>query len=420
MFIDEARIIVVSGKGGDGAVHFRREKFVPFGGPDGGDGGKGGDVIFEVSAHLSTLSKFTNKRRYRGADGRPGSKSNKTGAQGADEIVPVPPGTLIYIEKEEELIADLTTIGDRYVVCKGGRGGKGNARFRSSRNQAPRIAERGEPGQERHLRLELRLLADIGIVGVPNAGKSTLLAAVTKARPKIAPYPFTTLQPNLGVAELDEDIHLVLADIPGLIEGAHQGVGLGSTFLRHIQRTRVLVHVIDGGAEDPIADFSQLNTELALFDRDLGNKPQIIAINKIDMPDIEKSAHELEKHFQERGVQVFLISALAHRNLKPLLWAANKKSLEIQKQPEVMEVPVYRADEDPEKFEIVRDPDGAWRVIGQAVERAAAMTYWEYEEAIRRFQRILVHLGIEKALRNSGAQINDTVRIGDHELEWKD
>ena len=420
MFIDEAQITVVSGKGGDGAVHFRREKFVPFGGPDGGDGGKGGDIIFEVLATLSTLSKFTNKRKYRATDGRPGGKSNKTGKQGMDEIVPVPPGTLVFIDGEDKLIADLTKIGERFVICKGGRGGKGNARFTSSRNQAPRIAERGEPGTQLDLRLELRLLADIGIVGAPNAGKSTLLASVTKARPKIGAYPFTTLQPNLGVAELDEDVQLILADIPGLIEGAHQGVGLGSTFLRHIQRTRVLIHLIDGGTDDPMADFSQLNTELALFDRDLGNKPRIIAINKIDQPQIKENAGKLEKQFQGKGEQVFLISALARTNLKPLLWAAYKESVELEKQPEMPEVAVYRADEDPEHFEIKRDPDGAWRVIGQAIERAAAMTYWEYDEAIRRFQKILEHLGIEKALRDAGAQVNDTVRIGDHELEWEE
>lgn len=420
MFIDEARIIVASGKGGDGVVHFRREKFVPFGGPDGGDGGKGGDVIFEVSAKLSTLAKFTNKRKYLAADGRRGGRSNKTGAQGSDEIVPVPPGTLVYHDGDNTLIADLTESGERFVICKGGRGGKGNAHFTSSRNQAPRIAERGEPGEDRHLRLELRLLADIGIVGIPNAGKSTLLASVTRARPKIASYPFTTLQPNLGVAQLDEDVYVILADLPGLIEGAHQGIGLGSTFLRHIQRTRVLIHLIDGGAEDPMADFSQLNSELALFDRDLGNKPQIIAINKIDMPEIKESAQNLEKQFQAKGERVFLISALARTNLKPLLWAAHKESVELENSPEISEIPVYRADEDPSDFKITRDLDGAWRVMGKSIERAAAMTYWEYDEAIRRFQKILVHLGIEQALRDAGAQVNDTVRIGDHELEWKD
>ncbi|MCH7589142.1 MAG: Obg family GTPase CgtA, partial [Chloroflexi bacterium] len=321
---------------------------------------------------------------------------------------------------DNTLIADLTESGERFVICKGGRGGKGNAHFTSSRNQAPRIAERGEPGEDRHLRLELRLLADIGIVGIPNAGKSTLLASVTRARPKIASYPFTTLQPNLGVAQLDEDVYVILADLPGLIEGAHQGIGLGSTFLRHIQRTRVLIHLIDGGAEDPMADFSQLNSELALFDRDLGNKPQIIAINKIDMPEIKESAQNLEKQFQAKGERVFLISALARTNLKPLLWAAHKESVELENSPEISEIPVYRADEDPSDFKITRDLDGAWRVMGKSIERAAAMTYWEYDEAIRRFQKILVHLGIEQALRDAGAQVNDTVRIGDHELEWKD
>jgi len=222
------------------------------------------------------------------------------------------------------------------------------------------------------------------------------------------------------VAQLDEDVYVILADLPGLIEGAHQGIGLGSTFLRHIQRTRVLIHLIDGGAEDPMADFSQLNSELALFDRDLGNKPQIIAINKIDMPEIKESAQNLEKQFQAKGERVFLISALARTNLKPLLWAAHKESVELENSPEISEIPVYRADEDPSDFKITRDLDGAWRVMGKSIERAAAMTYWEYDEAIRRFQKILVHLGIEQALRDAGAQVNDTVRIGDHELEWKD
>jgi GTP-binding protein len=273
MFIDEAIIKVISGKGGDGIVHFRREKFVPRGGPDGGDGGRGGDVILEVKKTMNTLSAFQHRRRYKAEDGRPGGGNNKTGRSGDDLIINVPPGTSVYDETNGDLVGDLVSPGDRLVIAKGGRGGRGNSRFANSRNQAPRIAEKGEPVTERELRLELRLIADIGIVGVPNAGKSTLLASVSNAKPKIAPYPFTTLEPHLGVAILDEETSLVLADIPGLIEGAHIGVGLGHSFLRHIQRTRVLIHLLDGLSDDPLLDYAQINSELALFDPDLGNKP---------------------------------------------------------------------------------------------------------------------------------------------------
>lgn len=421
MFLDEARIFVASGKGGNGVVHFRREKYVPHGGPDGGDGGKGGDIILTVSRKLNTLFKFRNQKRFVGKPGKSGGGANKTGASGADIEVEVPPGTMIFDAENGELIGDLTDPGQRLIICRGGKGGKGNARFASSRNQAPRIAERGEPGEERALRLELKLIADVGIVGVPNAGKSTLLAAVTKARPKIAPYPFTTLQPNLGVADLDVDVQLVLADIPGLIEGAHQGVGLGSTFLRHIQRTHVLIHLVDGTSVDPVADFSQVNTELALFDEKLSTKPQIIAINKLDLPEVEARWETLQKTLEELGYKdIHPVSALARTGLKQLLWAAHNARQEVEVEPILDEVPVYKVEDDPDEFSIKRELDGAWRVEGKAVERAAAMTYWEYDEAVRRFQRILEHLGVESALREAGALPNDTVRIGDHELEWQD
>ena len=246
MFIDQAEIQVRSGKGGDGVIHFRREKYVPRGGPDGGDGGKGGDVILEVKPTLNTLAYFRHQSRYHAQDGANGAKSNMTGRSGEDLVIFVPPGTVIYNSDTDEVLGDLVQPGQRLIVAKGGRGGRGNARFANSVNQVPRIAERGEPAQEIRLRLELKLIADIGIIGAPNAGKSTFLAAVTKAKPKIAPYPFTTLEPNLGVVDLDDETSLVLADIPGLIEGAHLGAGLGLDFLRHIQRTQVLIHLLDG------------------------------------------------------------------------------------------------------------------------------------------------------------------------------
>ena len=305
MFLDEARILVSSGRGGNGIVHFRREKYVPRGGPDGGDGGKGGDVIAQADENLSTLTKFRQQKRFKAGDGKSGGGSNKTGANGEDVLIRVPCGTLIYDDETGNLIADLVEHGQQVLLCKGGRPGRGNARFATSRNQAPRIAERGEPGEQHRLKLELRLIADVGIIGVPNAGKSTLLAAVTNARPKIASYPFTTITPNLGVASLDIDAQLILADIPGLIEGAHEGIGMGFNFLRHIQRTQVLIHMVDGTSIDPLADFSQVNAELALFDPLLAEKPQIVAVNKMDLPSVSEAWPTLEKDFKKLRKIVF-------------------------------------------------------------------------------------------------------------------
>jgi len=419
MFLDEARIFVASGRGGDGVIHFRREKYVPRGGPDGGDGGHGGDVILEVSPTLNTLYSFRQQSRFRAADGRRGGSSNKTGRAGADTAVRVAPGTVVRDAATGDIVGDLVAPGQSLVVCRGGRGGRGNARYATSRNQVPRMAEKGEPSEERWLLLELRLIADTGIVGVPNAGKSTLLAALTNARPKIADYPFTTTEPNLGVASLDGG-QLILADIPGLIEGAHKGVGLGTDFLRHIRRTRALIHLIDGSAADPIVDFSQINAELALFDPALGDKPQVVAINKMDLPQVRERWPQLEADFGARGVHPLPISALARAGLKELL-SAVRDALQ-QAPPIAVEeaVPLYRPEPDPSEYTVARDPDGAWRVRGKAVERAAKMTYWEHDEAVRRFQGLLEHLGIEEALRAAGVRVGDTVRIGEYELEWQD
>ncbi|HEC60875.1 MAG TPA: GTPase ObgE [bacterium] len=423
MFIDQVKIFVQSGKGGDGAVHFRREKFVPLGGPDGGDGGRGGDVILEVLPTLNTLSKSRHQTRYKADNGRNGRKQNMTGRSGKDLIIHVPPGTIVFNEDSGEVLGDLVDTEQRLVVARGGRGGRGNARFATSRNQSPRIGERGEPPQELKLRLDLKLIADIGIVGAPNAGKSTLLAVVTNAKPKIAPYPFTTLQPNLGVAELDDETYLVLADIPGLIEGAHKGVGLGHEFLRHIQRTRVLIHLLDGIAEDPLLDFAQINSELALFDPNLAMKPQIVALNKNDLDEVRDRWNLIAKELKRRGYESFSISAVAGTNVRRLLYRA-AELLEVEKakdlaHPEVASLPIYRVESDPRDFTITRT-SGGWRVSGDAIVRAAAMTYWEYFQSIRRFQRILQTLGIEDALRDAGIQHGDTVFIGDHELEWQD
>jgi GTP-binding protein len=421
MFIDQVNIHVKSGKGGDGMVHFRREKFVPLGGPDGGDGGKGGDVIFEVKPTLNTLSAFRQNEKFAAQPGKNGGGSQMTGRGAEDLIISVPPGTVIYDAETGALLGDLTDPGQRLTVCKGGRGGRGNQHFVNSRNQAPRTAERGEPHEEKKLRLELKLIADIGIIGLPNAGKSTLLSVLTNAKPKIGAYPFTTLEPNLGVANIDDDTTVVMADIPGLIEGAAEGAGLGHDFLRHIQRTRVLIHMIDGQSEDPLADFSQINTELSFFDTKLGNKPQIVVLNKIDQPDVLKRLKEIKASFKKKKIELITASAMARTNTRDILISAYKKLQELP--AEVLEeeaLPVYKPDVDPNQFEITREESGDWRVTGVAIERAAKMTYWEHDGSIRRFQKLMIHLGVDKALRNAGIEEGDTVFIGNFELEWQD
>ena len=421
MFTDQVVIHVRSGRGGDGMVHFHREKFIPRGGPDGGDGGKGGDVVFEVKSTLNTLSAFRQNQKFKAEDGVKGGPSQMSGRYGKDLILYVPPGTVIFDADSGELIGDLTERGERLTILKGGRGGRGNQHFATSRNQVPQTAEKGAPAEERRLRLELKLIADIGLIGVPNAGKSTLLTVLTNAKPKIAPYPFTTLEPNLGVANLDINTTVVLADIPGLIEGASQGAGLGHDFLRHIQRTRVLIHLLDGLSEDPVADFSQINSELALFDPNLAKKPQVVALNKIDQPEVKEQLGDIEKNFKKLNVELMTISALARTNTRELLLKAYQK---LEEAPPVEEVaaplPVYKPKEDPREFNVTREGSNEWRVSGVAIERAAAMTYWQHDGSVRRFQKIMQTLGVEEALRKAGVQAGDTVAIGEFELEWQD
>jgi GTPase len=423
MFVDEVEIFIRSGKGGNGMVHFHREKYVARGGPDGGDGGRGGDVIFEVVHTLNTLATFHHHSRYIAGEGKRGGPNNMSGRGAEDLVVPVPPGTLVYDTETGDLLGDLVTPGQRLMIAKGGRGGRGNQHFATASRQAPRIAEKGEPAVERHVRLELKLIADVGVVGMPNAGKSSLLAAVSNARPKIADYPFTTLEPNLGVVELDLDTSMVMADIPGLVEGAHMGVGLGDAFLRHIQRTRVLIHMIDGLSENPLADFSQINSELALFDPALGTKPQIAAFNKMDMPEAQARWPEMKKALESRGYIVFPISALTQTDLMPMLWKAHEM-LQTAPEPEPVPLahamPVYRPEADPREFKIERTDDGGYRVKGAAIERSAAMTYWEEEAAVLRFHHMIDSIGVYAALRKAGVQEGDTVYIGDYELEWSD
>ena len=421
MFIDQAEIYVRSGKGGDGMVHFHREKFVPRGGPDGGDGGRGGDVVFEVRPTISTLQAFRHVTRYTARDGKNGGPNDMSGKSAPALIIPVPPGTVLYNAETGELLGDLTEPGQQLTVCKGGRGGRGNTHFKSATHQAPRTAEKGEPAEEKRLKLELKLIADIGLIGVPNAGKSTLLSVLTNAKPKIAPYPFTTLEPNLGVAQVDDERTVVLADIPGLIEGAAQGAGLGLDFLRHVQRTRVLIHLLDGLSQDPVADYSQINSEMALFDPELRRKPQVVALNKIDQPEVQARLDSIRKAMKKLKVDILPISALARTNVRELLLnAVQLLDQTPAPEPAAEALPVYRPKEDARDFHVTRTGTHEWRVSGAGIERAAKMTFWEHEGSVRRFQKIMEALGVEDALRKAGVQNGDTVAIGEYELDWQD
>lgn len=422
-FIDEAKIFVRSGKGGDGMATFRREKFVPRGGPSGGDGGKGGDVVFVTNPKLNTLRRLSGQIHHLAEDGGRGGSSKKTGRSGDDVVIEVPLGTIIREDKSGRVLADLNAPEQRIVLLKGGRGGRGNTHWVSASNQAPNIAEKGDPGREMWLRLELRVLADVGLVGMPNAGKSTLLSVISNAKPKIADYPFTTLVPNLGMVQM-EYRDMVVADIPGLIEGAASGAGLGHDFLRHIQRTRLLVHLVDGASQHPKIDFAQINAELTLFDERLGDRPQLVVITKLDLPSAQAAYPELEAHFKKEGYEVIGISAVAHQNLKELIGKIFQMLDELpEEHPDALteaEMPLYEIEENPNAFTVQKLEDGVFQVKGKSIERAVARTYWYQEEGVRRFQQILEIIGITQALQKQGIEVGDTVVIGEMELEWGD
>jgi GTP-binding protein len=380
MLIDEAMIYVKAGDGGNGVVAFRREAHVPRGGPSGGNGGKGGDVYVVADHQVNTLLFFHKQVHFRAPSGDHGRGKNQTGAQGADLSIGVPIGTMVFDADTHQLHADLTEPGQRVLVSAGGRGGRGNWVFRSPTNQAPRIAENGEPGEERRLRLELKMVADVGIIGVPNAGKSTLLSRVSAARPKIADYPFTTLEPSLGVAIVD-DRDIVLADIPGLIEGAHTGVGLGHAFLRHVERTRVLIHLLNGISPDPLGDYEVINQELELFNPELMDKPQIVVLNKMDLPDVQALWPKLARALKQHGVaEPLAISAVTGEGVEALLRRAASTLIELPPGPVIAapEVTVVTPEDDM-SFTIEREQDGAWRVRGRRIERIVSMTRWELE-----------------------------------------
>ncbi|MFY0543436.1 GTPase ObgE [Brevibacillus sp. H7] len=423
MFVDQVKIYVKGGDGGNGAVSFRREKYVPLGGPAGGDGGRGGDVVFVVDEGLRTLVDFRYQRHFKAPRGENGRNKSMHGAGAEDLIVRVPPGTTVYDTDTGEIIADLVEHGQRAVIAKGGRGGRGNIRFATSANPAPEIAENGEPGQERNVTLELKLIADVGLVGYPSVGKSTLLASVTAAKPKIAEYHFTTLTPNLGVVDLGER-SFVMADLPGLIEGAHEGVGLGHQFLRHVERTRLIIHVIDMAAvdgRDPYEDFRQINEELKLYNIKLEERPQIVAANKMDLP----QARENLQRFKEKvpDIKVYEISAATKQGVQELMYAVADLLETIPEKPTVEEVAeveervVFRAEPEPIPFEISKEDD-VFVVSGEKIEKLVRMTNLNSYDSIQRFARLMRNMGVDEALRKRGAKDGDTVRIGDFEFEF--
>ncbi len=432
MLYDQTKIHVKAGAGGDGSIHFRREKFAPFGGPDGGDGGRGGSIYFEATHNLNTLIDYRYKHHFKAEPGQPGIRQRMHGAKGEDLVLQVPPGTIIRDADTNEILADLVEDGQRVMIARGGRGGLGNTHFATATNQAPKEAQRGEPGEERWLALELRLIADIGLVGYPNAGKSTLLSVVTAARPKIADYPFTTLAPNLGVVEVGQPrsgdgFSFVLADIPGLIEGAAQGVGLGHEFLRHVQRTRLLLHILDGAVleRDPWQDFQTINQELRAYDEQLARRPQIVVVNKMDLPEAQERWPELKAQAEAAGYTVFAISAAAHQGTAELMDVAAQRLHELQQEEREriaaqavsdMEGPVLRPL--PEDAFSVSKEQGVYVVRGKRVERAVSMTNQDSEESMDRLQVTLARMGVTKALEQAGVKVGDTVRFGKVELYW--
>ncbi|HGA0319810.1 TPA: GTPase ObgE [Streptococcus agalactiae] len=435
MFLDTAKISVKAGRGGDGMVAFRREKYVPNGGPWGGDGGKGGSVIFKVNEGLRTLMDFRYNRNFKAKAGEKGMTKGMHGRGAEELIVSLPPGTTVRDATTGKVITDLVEHDQEFVVARGGRGGRGNIRFATPRNPAPEIAENGEPGEERELQLELKILADVGLVGFPSVGKSTLLSVVSAAKPKIGAYHFTTIVPNLGMVRTKSGDSFAMADLPGLIEGASQGVGLGTQFLRHIERTRVILHVIDMSASegrDPYDDYVSINNELETYNLRLMERPQIIVANKMDMPDSEENLaafkEKLAANYDEFDdmPMIFPISSLAHQGLENLMDAtaellANTEEFLLYDETDMQEDEAYYGfNEDERPFEITRDDDATWVLYGDKLEKLFVMTNMERDESIMKFARQLRGMGVDEALRERGAKDGDIVRIGNFEFEFVD
>ena len=424
MFVDYTKIIIKSGDGGNGAVSFRREKYVASGGPDGGDGGKGGDIYFVVDPDSNTLINFRYNKKYKAENGQNGSGSRCYGKSGEDLYVKVPRGTVVRDVETGKLIADLSKEGQIELILPGGRGGKGNCHFATSTRQAPRFAQDGEKGLEKEIILELKLLADVGLIGFPSVGKSTILSRVTSARPKIAEYHFTTLEPNLGVVKTEFGDSFVIADIPGIIEGASEGIGLGLRFLRHIERTRLLLHVIDASgseARNPVEDFKTINTELKKYSEKLSQRKQIIVANKADVIQDEELYKELEKIAKENNIEIFKISAVTGEGLKELFAYVSKilKTLPKEELEETEEKKVYTLKEEEEGFD-VRKEDGMYIVDGPAIQKIMSRANLEDNESLYYFQKSIRFLGVEDKLKAMGVKEGDTVKFIDWEMEWYD
>ncbi|HIT70525.1 MAG TPA: GTPase ObgE [Candidatus Scatovivens faecipullorum] len=422
MFVDYAKIVIKSGDGGDGAATFRREKYVAAGGPDGGDGGKGGDVYFAVDPNSNTLIDFRYTKKFKAENGQNGSGSHKFGKSGQDCIIKVPLGTIVRDAETNKVIMDLSEEGQKELILKGGRGGKGNSHFATSTRQAPRFAIDGEKGKEKEIILELKLLADVGLVGFPNVGKSTILSRVTKATPKIADYHFTTIDPNLGVVKTKYGDSFVLADIPGIIEGASEGIGLGTQFLRHVERTRLLLHVIDiAGTEgrNPVEDFYKINDELKKYSEKLANRKQIIVANKIDSMQDDNNIREIQKLAKEKNIEVFKISAVTGEGLEELFnhVAEILKTLPKEDIVDVEDRIVYTLEDDKDDF-TVQIIDGEFIVEGPAVERLMGRVNIGDNESYAYMERMLKKLGIEDELKAKGVKEGDTVKILEWEFEW--
>lgn len=421
MFIDRARIFVQSGKGGDGMSSFRHEKFVPKGGPNGGDGGQGGNVVLVADRNVNTLVDFRFRRLFKAKPGGKGEGSNKYGRNAEDLVITVPLGTIVKDEETGQVMADLSRDGQRAIVAKGGRGGRGNWHFRTSANRTPTFAERGEPGEERWLRLELKVLADVGLLGYPSVGKSSILRKVSAAQPEVAAYHFTTLNPILGVVNLPDHRSFVMADIPGLIDGASEGVGLGHDFLRHIERTKILIHVIDvSGIEgrDPVEDYEKINAELAKYSEKLSRKQQIVAANKIDLLGDSDNLERLMDYMAAHGVEVYPICAMTGEGMDKLLERVWTMLEEYVEEPdETTEEVVYKAQNKPD-FEVKRDDDGAFVITGARIENLVAMTNFDDDQSLRRFQRIWRYMELDKLLQEHGIQDGNTVRIYSMEFEY--
>jgi GTP-binding protein len=421
MFIDRAKIYIKAGDGGDGAVSFRREKYIPAGGPDGGDGGKGGDVIFLVDESIHTLIDFKYKKHYKAEAGKNGSGSNCTGRSGKDLIIKVPPGTIIKDEATGMVIADLTKPEETFVIAKGGEGGKGNQHFATSTRQAPKFAKKGGSGEEKWITIELKLLADVGLIGYPNVGKSTLLSSVSAAKPKIANYPFTTLTPNLGVVSLGAENSFVLADIPGLIEGAHAGAGIGHEFLKHIERTKLLIHIVDVAAiegRDPLEDFKIINNELMGYSSQLVDRPQIVAANKVDLTEGEKNLEIFKKAVEKEGYKVFPISAVTGKGVRELMLYTGEllRKLPETKLPKEKEEIVYEVKQD-EPF-TVKVENGVYIVEGEWVRRILGSVNLNNFDSLQYFQRAIQRIGIVDALKDLNIKEGDTVRMYDLEFDY--